>query len=89
MPSEKTNRAAVRKRRRNRVVRTATRTRLVAARADIESGSVEKAAKAVQQAVAALDRAASKGIVHPNKAARGKSRLVRRLNALKAAKAEG
>ncbi len=89
MPSEKTNRAAVRKRIRNRVVRTATRTRLASARAAIASGSVDEAQKAVQQAVAALDRAASKGLLHSNMAARGKSRLVRHLNALKAAKAEG
>lgn len=89
MPSEKTNRAALRKHRRNRSVRTATRTRLTTARADIASGSLEEAEKAVQQAVAALDRAASKGVLHPNKTARGKSRLLRRLNTLKAAKAEG
>ena len=88
MPSEKTSRAAIRKRRRNRAVQTATRTRLAAARAEIASGKVDEAEKAVQQAVAALDRAASKGVLHPNKAARGKSRLVRHLNALKAAKAE-
>jgi small subunit ribosomal protein S20 len=36
----------------------------------------------VRQAVSALDRAASKKVLHRNNAARRKSRLVKKLNAL-------
>ena len=36
------------------------------------------------QAIKALDKAAAKGIIHPNNAARRKSRLMARLNRLDA-----
>jgi small subunit ribosomal protein S20 len=34
-------------------------------------------------AISTLDKAAGKGIIHPNNAARRKARLVKKLNALK------
>lgn len=46
--------------------------------------SIEKApltADTLQQAAHVLDKAASKGLIHPNKAARKKSRLAKRANA--------
>jgi small subunit ribosomal protein S20 len=39
----------------------------------------------VQQAIKALDKAAQKGVIHANNAARRKSRLVKALNKAKAA----
>ncbi|MCL4541290.1 MAG: 30S ribosomal protein S20 [Chloroflexi bacterium] len=45
------------------------------------SGSTESV-PVVQAALRQLDRAASKGIIHPNNAARHKSRLQRHLDAL-------
>ncbi len=83
MPSEKTGRAAERKRIRNRAVRKEARTLVTKARGAIESGSVEQAEEAAKSAAVALDKATSKGVLHPNNAARRKSRLTRRLNALK------
>ncbi len=40
------------------------------------------AAEAVRKAVSAIDKAAENGIIHRNTAARKKSRLVKRLNAI-------
>jgi len=52
------------------------------ARRLIEEGRLEEAREAVQQAQAALDKAAQKGVIHKNKAARRKSRLMEQLNEL-------
>jgi len=41
---------------------------------------LEEAREAVRMAVSALDKAAEKGIIHKNNAARRKSRLMQRLN---------
>lgn len=64
---------------RNRAQRSALRTALKKARAD------GAAPEAVATAVTLLDRAARKGIVHKNAAARRKSRLAKRANATEAA----
>jgi ribosomal S20-like protein len=45
-------------------------------------GTSEDAAEVVRQAVKALDKAAKRGIIHPNAAARRKSRLMSRMHAL-------
>ena len=45
----------------------------------------EAAEQAFQNAVSVIDRVASKGIIHKNKAARKKSRLAKRIHAVGAA----
>lgn len=45
----------------------------------------EAAEQAFQNAVSVIDRVASKGIIHKNKAARKKSRLAKKIHALGAA----
>ncbi len=70
---------------RNRYFKTTARTYIKQARTLIETGELEDAEAAVQQAIRSLDKAAQKGCIHKNKAARSKSRLVK---ALKSAKAE-
>ncbi|MBI2856177.1 MAG: 30S ribosomal protein S20 [Chloroflexi bacterium] len=80
MPSEKSARVAERKRLRNRAVRTATRTYVRKAQEAVAAGDPEAAQEEVRQAIKALDKAAQKGIVHKNNAARRKSRLMARLN---------
>lgn len=47
-----------------------------------EDGDPEPAQKATLEAIRALDKAAEKGILHKNNAARRKSRLMKHLNAL-------
>jgi len=46
----------------------------------IGEGRIEEAQAAVREAVSALDKAAEKGVIHPNNAARRKSRLMLKLN---------
>src|SRR3979411_522412 len=68
---------------RNRSVRSAVKTKITRLRRVLaERGeSTEEAGPRAVTAVAALDRAAAKGVLHPNNAARRKSRLMKRLNA--------
>jgi len=61
--------------------RTAARTEVKDALLAAESGDVEATREAVAAAAAALDRAAKVGAIHPNNAARRKSRLMRRTSA--------
>ena len=81
-------RTSEKRRLRNRWFRTQARTYIKRARAQIDAGELEKAKVAVSQATLALDKAAEKGIIHKNNAARRKSRIMRHLNrALQAAEA--
>jgi len=73
-------RSSQRKRMRNRVYRSRARTFVKKARALIEAGRMEEAQEAVRLAASALDKAAQKGVIHPNNAARRKSRLMRMFN---------
>ena len=75
------------KRLRNRVLRGRTRTLLRSARASVAAGDPEKMETATAVAVSSLDRAVTKGLFHKNKAARLKSRLVRKANAASGARA--
>ena len=72
-------RSSRRKEKINRMHRGRARTADKKARRLIEQGRVEEAREAVQRAQAALDKAAGKGVIHPNKAARRKSRLMEKL----------
>jgi small subunit ribosomal protein S20 len=78
----KRNKQNEKKRIRNRVVRGTTRTFVARARTAIGTGKVEESQAAVLVAVAQLDKAAQKGVIHKNNAARRKSRLMKRLAAL-------
>ena len=76
-----------RRRERNRVFRSRARTYIKRARRQIEAGELEQAQATAQIAIKALDKAAQKNIIHPNNAARRKSRLMKRLNEAQAAQA--
>lgn len=73
-------RQAERRRRRNQMIRSRVKTLIKKARMLIEAGNAELASQAVGNAISALDKAAEKGVLHRNNAARRKSRLVRRYN---------
>ncbi len=68
---------------RNREVMSRTRTFVKRARIAIKDEEYPTSEEAVRQAISALDRAASKGVIHKNNAARRKSRLMASLNELK------
>ena len=63
----------------NRSVKSLVKTQITKARSAIAFD--ENAELAVRAAVSELDRAAKKGVIHPNNAARRKSRLMKQLNA--------
>ncbi len=64
----------------NRIVRSRARTRVKKVRNLIAAGQLDEAQASVVQAISALDRAAEKGVIHKNNAARRKSRLMKQLN---------
>jgi small subunit ribosomal protein S20 len=68
------------RRERNKSVRSELRTRTKTALSEISSGA-ESAAETLRSAIARIDKAAQKGVIHPNQAARRKSRLMRHANA--------
>lgn len=84
----KRNKQNEKRRLRNRVYAGAARTHVKKARAAIESGELEDARQVTQKAIRALDKAAEKGILHKNNAARRKSRLMKRLSGLEKESAE-
>ncbi len=84
--AQKRIRSNERKRVRNKITRTRARTAIKAA-ADTLAGKDAAAARAATlAAISELDRAAEKGVIHKNNAARRKSRLMKKLAALNATK---
>lgn len=79
----KAARAAERKRLRNKSVKTATKTWVTRAEKAIAAGDLEAAGILVVRAISALDKAAEKGVIHPNNAARRKARLMKKFNQAK------
>ena len=71
-------RSSERKRVRNRVIRSSSRTYVKKAKQAMALGTVE--GEMIQQALKSLDRAAAKGIIHKNNASRRKSRLMKQYN---------
>ena len=69
---------------RNRRVGSRAKTFITRAEKFIFAGEIESAQAAVAESISALDRAAEKRIIHPNNAARRKSRLMKKLNQVQA-----
>lgn len=82
-------RVSERRRARNQSVRSKVKTLVKKARRDIEAGQLDVAQSEVRDAVSALDKAASKGVLHRNTASRRKSRLMKRLARAEAAASAG
>ena len=73
-------RSSARKQVRNVQFRASARTFVKKTRHLIETGQLEEAQVTAKLAIKALDKAAAKGIIHKNNAARRKSRLMKQLN---------
>ena len=78
--AQKEMRVAERRRLHNKPIRTMCKTSIAKAERLIFSGELEAAQAAVVAAITTLDKAAKKGVIHPNNAARRKSRLMKKLN---------
>jgi small subunit ribosomal protein S20 len=83
--AQKQVRVSERKRLQNRSITSRCKTDVTKAERLIFSGELEQAKQAVTVAIASLDKAAEKGVIHPNNAARRKSRLMKKLNQAQAA----
>jgi small subunit ribosomal protein S20 len=78
-------RRSERRRKINQVHRSRARTYVKRTRELIAAGKIEEAEGVALQAMRSLDKAAQRGIIHKNKAARSKSRLMKQLNQAKEA----
>jgi len=67
---------------RNKSVKSALRTHVRRFREAADAGEVEKAQEFARVATRALDKAASKGVIHPNQAANRKSAVAARAASL-------
>jgi small subunit ribosomal protein S20 len=83
--AKKQARAGVKRALRNRAIKSEVKTKVVKARKSLVGGPVAESDRyaLALEAVRALDRAASKGILHRNNAARRKARLTRQMAKLK------
>jgi len=78
--SQKQVRVSEKRRLRNKSIRSLCKTNITKAEKLIFLGERESAQSAVVAAIGSLDKAAEKGVIHPNNAARRKSRLMKKLN---------
>ncbi|HVM10186.1 MAG TPA: 30S ribosomal protein S20 [Acidimicrobiales bacterium] len=74
----KRNRQNEQRRLRNKAVKSEVKTRVKNAVTTAESGA-ETAPEALRIAIKRIDKAATKGVIHKNQAARRKSRLMKRI----------
>ncbi|SHF43556.1 30S ribosomal protein S20 [Streptoalloteichus hindustanus] len=78
----KRNRQNEERRLRNKSVKSAVKTAIRKFREAAEAGDKDKALELLRDAGKKLDKAASKGVIHPNQAANKKSALAQRANKL-------
>ena len=78
----KRNKQNEKRRVRNRVYRGGARTFVKKARTSLQGKDLQAAQQDTLEAISALDKAAEKGAIHKNNAARRKSRLMKRLAAM-------
>ena len=83
--AQKVVRASRKRQDRNRSYRSQVKTDVARAQELIAAGDLEKAKELLITAISALDKAATKKIIHANAAARSKSRLTKKLNKASAA----
>ena len=78
--AEKSARSSARKAERNKAIKSSTKGAVSKAEKLMASHNSAEVSVAVTQAISSLDKAAKKKVIHPNTAARKKSRLMKKLN---------
>ena len=78
----KRNRQNEKRRLRNKAVKSSLKTAVRKFRETVEAGDAEQAGALMRDASRALDKAASKGVIHKNQAANRKSAIARQLASL-------
>ncbi len=69
---------------RNRAFRTKMRNQIKALRGAVDAGDVEDAQAKLRTAVSVIQKLASKGVIHPNQAARRVQRLAKAVKGMNA-----
>ena len=87
LSAKKRVRQNLRGRARNRARKESIKTQMKSFATALGSGNLAKAEGELRLVVQRLDKVAAKGTIHKNTAARKRSRLTKRLNALRAGKA--
>lgn len=80
--AEKRDRQNKKNRLRNVAAKSALKTKIKAVITEVEGKNKETAAKALKEAVPALAKAGSKGLIHKKNASRKISRLTKKINSL-------
>ena len=83
----KAMRQGVKRNERNRQNLSQLKSQVKKLRAAISKGDAAEAKKALGETASQIDKAAKKGVIHDNAAARYKSRLARRINGMSAPRA--
>ena len=78
--AQKAHRQSLKHRNRNRIIKGNVRGTIKRTRTAVADGDMVSAQASLQEAISQLDTAAKRGIIHPNNAARRKSRLMRLYN---------
>lgn len=78
--AQKEVRASKKRQLRNKSIRSLCKTNITKAERFIFSGELGSGREVVLDAISSLDKASEKGVIHPNNAARRKSRLMKKLN---------
>ena len=81
--AEKRDRQNKKHRKRNIAAKSALKTKVKSVITGVEGKNKENSLKALKDAIPALNKAASKGIIHKKNASRKISRLTKKVNALK------
>lgn len=81
--AKKRHRQSLERRAQNRAVKSAIKTQVRKVRKAVAAGDVATAQTELQLAAKKLDRAGAKRVIHPNAAARTKSRLAHLISAAK------
>jgi small subunit ribosomal protein S20 len=87
LSAKKRVRQNIKRNARNRARKEVLKTETKAFMTAITGGDVKKATEALTKVVQKLDRTAAKNTIHKNTAARKRSRLTKKLNAIKSGKA--
>jgi len=78
--AQKRIRVAAKRQARNKHIKTSTKTAIKKLTTAVGAGDASNTNAMLVQAIAAIDKAASKGVYHKNTAARKKSRLTKMVN---------
>lgn len=84
LSAKKRVRQTLKRRARNRARKEQIKTQVKSFTAALAGGDVAKAEQELRQVARRLDKVAAKGTIHKNTASRKRSRLARKLNALRA-----